>query len=127
VPYLRVSLINPLIFLLLCRTFELNHLAQIKHLAYNMRPIRVMHEGQRIESLLIGFPEEDKQPTEPTRTAHSGQPFKSDKIATSAQIEDRKLSFHNKLLDLVSASHEVRARATPFPLPFFPVSNSFIP
>lgn len=122
--YLRVSpFINPLIFLLLRRTFELNHLAQIKHLepnAYNMRPIRVMHEGQRIESLLIGFPEEDEQPAEPTRTAHSGQTFKSNKIATSAQIEDRKLSFHNKLLDLVSASHEVRTRVAPFILPFFP-------
>ncbi|KAG2186760.1 hypothetical protein INT44_002986 [Umbelopsis vinacea] len=88
------------------RTFDLNHLAQIKHLepnAYNMRPVRVLHEGQRIESLLIGFPEDDEQPKEQSRLAH---PLKSNKIATSAQIEDRKLSFHNKLLDLVSASHD---------------------
>jgi hypothetical protein len=79
-----------------------------------MRPVRVLHEGQRIESLLIGFPEDDEQPTKPTQVAHSAQPFKSNKIATSAQIEDRKLSFHNKLLDLVSASHDVRARSNLF-------------
>jgi hypothetical protein len=89
-----------------CRSFTLNHLAQIEHLKphdYSLRPIRIIHEGQRIESLQIGFPNEDRELPDATQSPAS----KPTKIATAAQIEERKQSFHNKLIDIVKTNHDV--------------------
>jgi hypothetical protein len=92
-------------------TFNMGHLAQIRHIQpddYSLRPIRVIHEGQRIESLQIGFPDDESETTE------SKDPSKPDivrpkKIVTASQIEERKQQFHNKLLNIVKSHHNVSA------------------
>lgn len=87
----------------------MRQLAQIRHIQpddYSLRPIRVIHEGQRMESLQIGFPEDEPDTVQSSGASKSGI-VRSKKIVTAAQIEERKQQFHNKLLSIVKSHHNV--------------------